>query len=152
MSKYLESWMSYDKKYKLWNPKRKQALEKLLDKSPGFVFFDAALSAGEFDVFLRNSSMYTLSVQMRQVLMAGGDMQNARAPLAAALEEGSIASDDEALRREGSLQPLAVPEESETIKLIRRATWVPPAKRDSLVQLATTLIVSSLVSFSFSDL
>ena len=36
MAKYLESWMSYDKKYKLWNPKRKQALEKLLDE-PGLL-------------------------------------------------------------------------------------------------------------------
>ena len=64
--------------------RRSDASGILSEHTRALVFFDAALSDGEFDVFLRNSSMYTLSVQMRQVLMA--DVPNARAPLAAALE------------------------------------------------------------------
>ena len=47
-------------------------------------FFNAANSDEDFDMFIRNASMFTLDAQMRQVLLA--DAQSSRTALAAALE------------------------------------------------------------------
>ena len=61
----------------------------------------------------------------RNFALSIGNHPEAPTLLAAALADGSIESDDEELRREGSIAPQKVPESSDTIKLIRRATWVP---------------------------
>ncbi|CAM9101409.1 unnamed protein product [Chrysoparadoxa australica] len=47
MNKYLDGWCRYDTVYNLWNPKRKQALDKLLEKNHSCVFFDTRIASYE---------------------------------------------------------------------------------------------------------
>ncbi|OQR86956.1 flagellar inner arm dynein 1 heavy chain alpha [Achlya hypogyna] len=45
INKYLDSWRRYDTVYALWNPKRRAALDKLADKKPSCVYFDARMAS-----------------------------------------------------------------------------------------------------------
>lgn len=47
MNKYLDGWRRYDTVYNLWNPKRKQALEKLTEKKHSCVYFDTRIASYE---------------------------------------------------------------------------------------------------------
>lgn len=47
MNKYLDGWRRYDTVYNLWNPKRKQALEKLAEKKHTCVYFDTRIASYE---------------------------------------------------------------------------------------------------------
>ena len=43
MTKYLDTWRQYDLVYNLWNPQKKQALDKLADRN--IVTFDSLLAS-----------------------------------------------------------------------------------------------------------
>jgi dynein heavy chain len=45
INKYLDSWRYYDKKYELWNDKRKKQIEKLAERELPCVWFDGRLAA-----------------------------------------------------------------------------------------------------------
>lgn len=47
MNKYLDGWRRYDTVYNLWNPKRKQALDKLAEKKHTCVYFDTRIASYE---------------------------------------------------------------------------------------------------------
>lgn len=47
MNKYLDGWRRYDTVYNLWNPKRKQALDKLAEKRHTCVYFDTRIASYE---------------------------------------------------------------------------------------------------------
>ncbi|CAM9109021.1 unnamed protein product [Choristocarpus tenellus] len=47
MNKYLDGWRRYDTVYNLWNPKRKQALDKLAEKNHTCVYFDTRIASYE---------------------------------------------------------------------------------------------------------
>lgn len=47
MNKYLDGWRRYDTVYNLWNPKRKQALDKLAEKKHSCVYFDTRIASYE---------------------------------------------------------------------------------------------------------
>ncbi|GMI47335.1 hypothetical protein TrCOL_g3071 [Triparma columacea] len=47
MEKYLKVWRTYDTKYNLWNPKRKNLMEKLIEKKNSCVFYDSRLAEYE---------------------------------------------------------------------------------------------------------
>lgn len=44
MNRYLDVWRTYDTQYSLWNPKRKNLMEKLIEKNNSCVFYDSRLS------------------------------------------------------------------------------------------------------------
>jgi dynein heavy chain len=44
MNKYLRSWRKYDTAWGLWDPKRKAELDKIADKNPSVVYFDAYIT------------------------------------------------------------------------------------------------------------
>ncbi|CAM9756383.1 unnamed protein product, partial [Phaeothamnion confervicola] len=46
-NKYLDGWRRYDTVYNLWNPKRKQALDKLAEKDHSCVYFDTRIASYE---------------------------------------------------------------------------------------------------------
>ena len=45
VQKYTLWWKRYDQAYQLWNPRKPQMLDKLVDKSPSCVYFDTRLAA-----------------------------------------------------------------------------------------------------------
>ena len=47
INKYLDGWRRYDTVYNLWNPKRKQALDKLVNKNHTCVYFDTRIASYE---------------------------------------------------------------------------------------------------------
>ena len=66
-------------------PARRAGAEAIPSTSAfAMAFFSAARSNEEFDIFIRNASMYTLEPQLRRALLV--DVQGSRAALAAALE------------------------------------------------------------------
>ncbi|GMH67856.1 hypothetical protein TrLO_g3024 [Triparma laevis f. longispina] len=47
MNRYLDGWRRYDTEFNLWNPKRKQVMEKLIEKDSSCVFYDSRLAFNE---------------------------------------------------------------------------------------------------------
>ena len=45
ISRYMDGWKRYDQIYGLWNTKRQAALEKLVDRNPSCVYFDARIAS-----------------------------------------------------------------------------------------------------------